>query len=117
MKVMVVYSYTLPEGWEIIRQVIFNNGSAQIPAAQQAGFSLPTNKIGTYADGNWTLEDISKPITISSFTSDKSSPQYEETTITLSADATGGSGSLQYKLLLQKRLLEKKKLLVIIIRK
>ncbi|MDO5793391.1 MAG: starch-binding protein [Turicibacter sp.] len=92
-----VYSYTLPEGWGDNTQVIFNNGSAQIPAAQQAGFSLPTNKIGTYADGNWTLEDISKPITISSFTSDKSSPQYEGTTITLSADATGGSGSLQYK--------------------
>ncbi|WP_195514636.1 starch-binding protein, partial [Paraclostridium bifermentans] len=92
-----IYSYTLPEGWGDNTQVIFNNGSAQIPAAQQAGFSLPTNKIGTYSDGNWTLEDISKPITISSFTSDKSSPQYEETTITLSADATGGSGSLQYK--------------------
>ena len=92
-----IYSYTLPEGWGDNTQVIFNNGSAQIPAAQQAGFSLPTNKIGTYSDGNWTLEDISKPITISSFISDKSSPQYEETTITLSADATGGSGSLQYK--------------------
>ena len=92
-----VYSYTLPDGWGDDTQVIFNNGTAQIPAAQQAGFSLPTNKIGTYSDGNWTLEDISKPITISSFTSDKSSPQYEETTITLSADATGGSGSLQYK--------------------
>ena len=92
-----VYSYTLPDGWGDDTQVIFNNGSAQIPAAQQAGFSLPTNKIGTYSDGNWTLEDMSKPITIYSFTSDKSSPQYEETTITLSADATGGSGSLQYK--------------------
>ena len=92
-----VYTYTLPEGWGDNTQVIFNNGSAQIPAAQQAGFSLPTNKIGTYSDGNWTLEDMSKPITIYSFTSDKSSPQYEETTITLSADATGGSGSLQYK--------------------
>ena len=92
-----IYSYTLPDGWGDDTQVIFNNGTAQIPAAQQAGFSLPTNKIGTYSDGNWTLEDISKPITISSFTSDKSSPQYEETTITLSADATGGSGSLQYK--------------------
>ena len=92
-----IYSYTLPDGWGDDTQVIFNNGSAQIPAAQQAGFSLPTNKIGTYSDGNWTLEDISKPITISSFISDKSSPQYEETTITLSADATGGSGSLQYK--------------------
>ena len=91
------YSYTLPEGWGDNTQVIFNNGSAQIPGAEQPAFSLPTNKIGTYADGQWTLKEIIKPITISSFTSDKLSPQYKDTTMTLTANATGGNGSLQYK--------------------
>ncbi|MBP3917359.1 triple tyrosine motif-containing protein, partial [Clostridium sp.] len=92
-----LYSYTLPEGWGDNTKVIFNNGSAQIPAAEQEGFSLPTNKIGTYADGQWTLEEIITPITISEFKSDKLSPQYKDTTMTLTANATGGNGSLQYK--------------------
>ena len=92
-----VYSYTLPEGWGDNTKVIFNNGSAQIPAAEQEGFSLPTKKVGTYADGQWTLEDIITPITISEFKSDKLSPQYKDTTMTLTANATGGNGSLQYK--------------------
>lgn len=92
-----VYSYTLPEGWGDNTQVIFNNGSNQIPAYQQPGYSLPTGKVGAYENGTWTLVDIIKEIEITSFTSDKSSPQYEDTTITLNANATGGNGNLQYK--------------------
>ena len=95
-----VYSYTLPEGWGDNTQVIFNNGNNQIPAAQQPGFVLPTGNIGTYVDGRWTLEKITiptDPIEISSFTTNKTSPQIADTTITLTADANGGAGNLQYK--------------------
>ncbi|WP_195987199.1 starch-binding protein, partial [Clostridium sp. D53t1_180928_C8] len=92
-----IYSYTLPEGWGENTQVIFNNGNAQIPGAQQPGFNLPENKIGTYENGNWTLTDIVRPIQITSFVADKLSPQVEETTIGLSVKATGGNGTLQYK--------------------
>ena len=92
-----IYSYTLPEGWGENTQVIFNNGNAQVPGAQQPGFNLPENKIGTYENGNWTLTDIVRPIQITSFAADKLSPQVEETTIGLSVKATGGNGTLQYK--------------------
>ena len=95
-----VYSYTLPEGWGDNTQVIFNNGNNQIPAAQQPGFVLPAGNIGTYADGRWTLEEEiipTEPIEINSFTTNKTSPQIADTTITLTADANGGAGALQYK--------------------
>ena len=48
-----VYSYTLPEGWGDKTQVIFNNGSNQIPAAQQPGLVLPTGSSKIYEDGAW----------------------------------------------------------------
>lgn len=92
-----VYSYTLPDGWGENTQVIFNNGNVQIPAAQQPGLSLPTGKIGTYENGMWTLTDAVKPIKITSFVADKVSPQVADTTIKLSATATGGNGTLEYK--------------------
>ena len=95
-----VYSYTLPKGWGDNTQVIFNNGNNQIPAAQQPGFVLPAGNIGTYADGRWTLEEEiipTEPIEINSFTTNKTSPQIADTTITLTADANGGAGALQYK--------------------
>ena len=95
-----VYSYTLPEGWGDNTQVIFNNGNNQRPAAQQPGFVLPAGNIGTYADGRWTLEEEiipTEPIEINSFTTNKTSPQIADTTITLTADANGGAGALQYK--------------------
>ena len=95
-----VYSYTLPEGWGDNTQVIFNNGNNQIPAAQQPGFVLPAGNIGTYADGRWTLEEEiipTEPIEINSFTTNKTSPQIADTTITLTADANGGARALQYK--------------------
>ena len=95
-----VYSYTLPEGWGDNTQVIFNNGNNQIPAAQQPGFVLPAGNIGTYADGRWTLEEEiipTEPIEINSFTTNKTSPQIADTTITLTADENGGAGALQYK--------------------
>ena len=92
-----IYSYTLPEGWGENTQIIFNNGNAQIPAAQQPGFKLPTGKVGTYENGNWILTDVVKPIKITSFVADKSSPQLAESTIKLSATATDGNGTLEYK--------------------
>ena len=92
-----IYSYTLPEGWGENTQIIFNNGNAQIPAAQQPGFKLPTGKVGTYENGNWILTDVVKPIKITSFVADKSSPQLSESTIKLSATATDGNGTLEYK--------------------
>lgn len=46
-----LYSYTLPEGWETAN-VIFNEGSNQIPSANQPGFVLQGKMI--YQDGSWS---------------------------------------------------------------
>ena len=49
---------------------------------------------------NYTIEDFKK-LNISSFTADKLSPQISGTKVTLSANANGGNGELQYKFLIK----------------
>ena len=44
---------------------------------------------------NYTITNL--PLTINSFTTDKASPQVQGTSIKLIANATGGTGTLQYK--------------------
>ena len=44
---------------------------------------------------NYTINNL--PLTINSFTSDKASPQVQGTSIKLTAKASGGNGTLQYK--------------------
>ncbi len=94
-----VYSYTLPEGWGENTRVIFNDGNNQIPAAQQPGLSLKPGECRIYENNSWNLvvTETIKPIKIESFTTNKLSPQIADTTITLSSEANGGSGELEYK--------------------
>ncbi|CDM70432.1 Hypothetical protein CM240_3315 [Clostridium bornimense] len=47
-----LYSYTLPEGWTSAK-VIFNDGSNQVPGANEPGLVLENNDM-IYEDGNWT---------------------------------------------------------------
>jgi len=73
------------------------------------GYTLkttPSNASGQYKDGTITVTYVYKKvvvsnINVSSFTVDKQSPQVSVTQVKLTAKATGGSGTLQYKFLVK----------------
>ncbi len=72
--------------------IIFNNGSTQT-----GNLSFPgSGYIYDYASGKWDIYDTSA-ITVKSTGTDLKSPQYKDTEITLSANATSTEGTVYYK--------------------
>ena len=86
------YSYN-QVGW-LNAQVIFSNaGASQNPGQSQPGFQVKGEM--WYKDGIWYTSNPDGP-TISSISFDKSSPQFINEDINITANATG-EGELQYK--------------------
>lgn len=79
-----VYAYNLPEGWTAA-QVIFNDGSRQIPGAQNPGLEWAAGTSMLYANSAWTQVEKADPdaMSIESSLKDGSSFDEESASITL----------------------------------
>lgn len=92
-----VYSYELPYDISGLTGVIFlsdGNGSKMTGDVTGITGNLYTLKGG---NGTWSMYDTSS-IKITSFGGDLESPQYIGASVTLSVEAEGGDGNLQYKI-------------------
>ena len=108
----VVVKYVDEDGNQIASQTTKTGevGTSYTTTAKTiSGYTLkttPLNANGTYKNGTITVTYVFKKrvvsnINVSSFTADKKSPQASGTQVTLTAKATGGSGTLQYKFLIK----------------
>lgn len=81
-----VYAYNLPEGWTEAK-IIFNNGSSQIPGAQQPGLDWADGTSMLYANSEWKKVEKEEPpadeMSIESSLEDGSSFDDESAAITL----------------------------------
>ncbi len=75
-------------------QVIFNNGSEQIPASQQPGFEMSATDKKLYENDAWTDLPVSSSIKVSLAASSNSVKVGDS--VTLTATATGASGTVNY---------------------
>lgn len=85
-----IWQYEVKGSWNMI---IFNNGSG----IQTGNLTFPGNGyIYDYATSKWDVYDTSA-ITVKSVSTDLKSPQYKDTEILLSAEATSTEGAVSYK--------------------
>ncbi|MGN1457103.1 MAG: starch-binding protein, partial [Acutalibacteraceae bacterium] len=76
-------------------KVIFNNGSEQIPAAQQPGFDMKASDKKLYEDGTW--KDLPAVSSLKATLSASPSSVVAGNPVTLTASSTGGSGTVSYE--------------------
>ena len=95
------YFLELPSSWTCENtQVIFNDGTNQMPASQEPGYEYTLGKAMGYEDGEWSelkvLDD--NTVTAGTISTDVAAPQATNTTITISTtEAKGGTGTYTYQ--------------------
>lgn len=92
-----LYAYNLPDSWTSAK-VIFSDGTNQYPSSMEPGLDITNGTSMLYANGSWSKVVITIPdLKINSFTANKTSPQTTGTSVTFTASAEGGKGTLQYR--------------------